>query len=209
MSGRKLLVFSKAQTSHRGISPLCWWRGPGGHGFHHRWQPLLLDDVWMNVAVSQSWIKMPSLASACKHTLIWVHPHTRPHTPIILHRLPSTVLYVGQEGTGTKVLSGSEPFNYRPVFGDFSIKPRTIEAFSNGQPAELTHMSSSYDRTHTQTHTHSMVGQGDQDFTEIRDDPGNRLVTGIRQFSGLGPFSTSDSSTAMHYRTVETILFYC
>lgn len=41
---------------------------------------------------------------------------------------------------GTKALSRSEPFNYRPVFGELSIELRTIEVFGNAKPAELTHI---------------------------------------------------------------------
>lgn len=43
-------------------------------------------------------------------------------------------------GMGTKAPSGREPFNYRPVFGELSIEPRTIEVSGNGQPAELKHI---------------------------------------------------------------------
>lgn len=44
-----------------------------------------------------------------------------------------------QHGRGLG-LSGSEPFNYGPVFGELSIGLRTIEVFGNAQPAELTHI---------------------------------------------------------------------
>lgn len=41
---------------------------------------------------------------------------------------------------GTKALSSSEPFNYRPVFGDLSFVLRTVEVFGTARPAELTHI---------------------------------------------------------------------
>lgn len=41
---------------------------------------------------------------------------------------------------GTKALSRTEPFNYRPVFGELSIELRTMEVLGNAQPAELTHI---------------------------------------------------------------------
>lgn len=43
-------------------------------------------------------------------------------------------------GIRTKALSRSELFNYRPVFRELSMAPRTIEVFGNAQPAELTHI---------------------------------------------------------------------
>lgn len=39
---------------------------------------------------------------------------------------------------GTKALSRSEPFNYRPVFGELSMERPTIEVFGKAQPDELT-----------------------------------------------------------------------
>lgn len=39
-----------------------------------------------------------------------------------------------------KALSRSEPFNYRPVFGELSMVLRTMEGSDNTQPAELTHI---------------------------------------------------------------------
>lgn len=40
----------------------------------------------------------------------------------------------------TKALSRSEPFNYRPAFGELSIELRTMEVSGNAQPSELTHI---------------------------------------------------------------------
>lgn len=52
---------------------------------------------------------------------------------------------------GTKALSGSEPFNYRPVFRELSTELRTMEVFGKAHPAELTHILQVGQNTHSHT----------------------------------------------------------
>lgn len=73
-------------------------------------------------------------ASACIHTQAYTHTHI--HKMLITPNLKNG----GGGGMGTKALSGSEPFNYRPVFRELSTELRTMEVFGKAHPAELTHI---------------------------------------------------------------------